>query len=54
MEFYLPLLRNDMYRNSFMYMFGKLWNDLPEFVQHSTSIESFKQNYKMYKTIISS
>ena len=37
-----------------MYMGVKLWNDLPEFVQHSTSIESFKQNYKMYKLIISS
>ena len=42
------------YRNSFMYMGGKLWNDLPEFVQHSTSTESFKQNNIMYKLIISS
>ena len=54
MELYLPTLRKDMYHTSFMYMGGKLWNDLPEFVQHSTSIESFKQNYKMYKLIISS
>ena len=53
-ELYLPTLRKDMYWNSFMYMVGKLWNDLPEFVQYSTSIESFKQNYKMYKLIISS
>ena len=54
MELYLPTLHKDMYRNSFMYMGVKLWNDLPEYVQHSTSIESFKQNYKMYKLIISS
>ena len=54
MESYLPTLRKDMYRNSLMNMGGKLWNDLPEFVQHSTSIESFEQNYKMYKLIISS
>ena len=54
MELYLPTLYEDMYRNSFMYMGGKLWNDLPEFVQHSTNIESFKQNYKMYKLIINS
>ena len=54
MELYLPTLLKEMYRNSFMYMGGKLWNDLPEFVQHSTSIESFMQNYKMYKLIINS
>ena len=35
-----------MYRNSFVHMGGKLWNDLPEFLQHSTSIESLKLNYK--------
>ena len=54
MELYLPTLHKDMYRNSFMYVGGKLWDDLPEFEQHSTSIESFKQNYKMYKLIITS
>ena len=53
MELYLSNLRKDMYRNSFMYIGDKLWNDLPEFVRHSTIIESFKQNYKMYKLIIS-
>ena len=33
MDLYLPTLRKEAYRNSFMYMGGKLWNDLPEFVQ---------------------
>ena len=41
MELYLPTLRKEAYRNSFMYMGGKLWNDLPEFVQNSANIESF-------------
>ena len=35
-------------------MGDKLWNDLPEFVQNSANIESFKRNYKMYKLLISS
>ena len=54
MELYLPTLRKESYRNSFMYMGGKLWNDLPEFVQNSANIESFKRNYKMSKLLINS
>ena len=54
MDLYLPTLRKEVYRNSFMYMGGKLWNDLPEFVQNSMNIESFKHNYRMYKRITSS
>ena len=54
MELYLPTLRKEAYRNSFMYMGGKLWNDLPEFVQNSANIESFKHNYKMSKLLIKS
>ena len=54
MELYLPTLRKEANRNSFMYMGGKLWNDLPEFVQNSTNIESFKHNYKMSKLLINS
>ena len=54
MDLYLPTLRKEVYRNIFMYIGGKLWNDLPEFVQNSTNIESFKHNYRMYKRITSS
>ena len=54
MELYLPTLRKESYRNSFMYMGGKLWNDLSEFVQNSANIESFKRNYKMSKLLINS
>ena len=53
MDSHLPTLRKEAYRNSFMYMGGKLWNDLPEFVQNSTNIESFKHNYRVYKRITS-
>ena len=52
MELYLPTLREGANRNSFMYMGGKLWNDLPEFVQYSANIQSFEHNYKMYKRLI--
>ena len=54
MDLCLLTLRKEAYRNSFMYMGGKLWNDLPEFVQNSTDIESFKDNYRLYKRITSS
>ena len=54
MDLYLPTLHKDAYRNSFMYMGGKLWNELPEFVQNSRNIESFKRNYRMYKVVINS
>ena len=33
MDLYPPTLRKEVYRNSFMYMGGKLWNDLPEFIK---------------------
>ena len=54
MELYLPTLRKEAYRNSFMNMGGKLWNDLPEFVQNSANIELFKRDYKMSKLLINS
>ena len=54
MDLYLPTLHKETYRHSFMYMGGKLWNELPEFVQNSRNIESFKRNYRMYKLVINS
>ena len=54
MKLYLPTLRKEVLRSSFMYMGGQLWNDLPEFVQNSTDVESFTPNYTMHKLIISS
>ena len=37
-----------------MYTGGKLWNELPEFAQNFTIIESFKRNDKMYKLVVNS
>ena len=54
MELYLPTQHKETYRNSFMYMGGKLWNELPEFVQNAKHIESFKRNHRMYKLVIDS
>ena len=54
MDLYLPTLHKESYRNNFMYMGGKLWNELPEFVQNSRNIEWFKRNYRMYKLVINS
>ena len=51
-EINIRIIPKEAYRNSFMYMGGKLWNDLPEFVQNSANIESFKRNYKMSKLLM--
>ena len=32
MDLYIPTLDKEAYRNSFTYMGGQLWNELPEFV----------------------
>ena len=48
-----PEYRKHMYLYNSMYMGGKLRHDLPELVQQSTSIESLKRKYNMYKLIIS-
>ena len=54
MDLYLPTLRKEAYRNNFMYMGGKLWNELPEFVQNSINVDSFKCNHKIYILVINS
>ena len=47
MDLYLASLHKEAYGNSCVHMGGKLRNELPEFVQHSTNIKSFKRSYKM-------
>ena len=39
-----PMLRKEAYRNNFMYVGGKLWNNFPKFVQNSTNADSFKRD----------
>ena len=50
MNVYLPAVHKEIYRNSFLYSGGKLWNELPDFVKNSTNIETFKRNYRIYKS----
>ena len=35
----------------FLYLGGKLWNDLPDLVKNSTNIDTFKRNYRIYKSL---
>ena len=51
MNVYLPTVHKEMYKNSFLYLGGKLWNDLPDFVKNSTNIDTFKRNYRIYKSL---
>ena len=52
MNVYLPTGHKDIYRNIFfLYSDGKLWNDLPDFVENSTNIENFKRYYRVYKSL---
>ena len=38
MNVYLPAVHEEMYRNSFLYLGCKLWNELPDFVKNSKNI----------------
>ena len=45
MNVYLPTVHKEIYKNIFLCLGGKLWNDLPDFVKNSSNIETFKRNY---------
>ena len=51
MNVYLLTVHKEMYKNSFLYLGGKLWNDLPDFVKNSRNIDTFKRNYRIYKSL---
>ena len=51
MNVYRPAVHKEIYRNSFLHSGGKLWNELPDFVKNSTNIETFKRNYRIYKSL---
>ena len=51
MNVYLPAVHKEIYSNRFLYPGGKLWNELPDFVKNSTNIETFKPNYRIYKSL---
>ena len=49
MDLYMPLVIKDIHKRSFSCMATKLWNQLPTDVKESTTLDSFKQNYKYSK-----
>ena len=51
MNVYLPTVHKEIYKNSFLYLGCKPWNDLPDFVKNSTNIETFKRNYRIYESL---
>ena len=58
MNAYLPTVHKEIYKNCFfLYLGGKLWNDLPDFVKDSTNVDAFKRIteftkvYSMYPSI---
>ena len=51
MNVYLPTVHKEIYRISFWYSGGKLWNELSDFVKDSTNIETFKRNYRVIEKL---
>ena len=51
MNVYLPTLKKDIYKNSFLYKGGQLWNRLPDVVKDSPNLETFKYYYKLQKSV---
>ena len=49
MDLYMPRVIKDNYKRGFSYMATNLWNQLPTDVKESTTLDSFKQNYKYSK-----
>ena len=46
MDVYLPFVRKDIFKNSFIYAGGVLWNALPSVIKHVTDLDDFKCIYR--------
>ena len=51
MNVYLPPLKKDIYKYSFLYKGGQVWNRLPDVVKDSPNLETFKYYYKLQKSV---
>ena len=51
MNVYLPKLKKGIYKNSFLYKGGQVWNCLPDVVKDSPSLEAFKYYYELQKSV---
>ena len=47
MNVYLPTLKKDIYKNSFLYKGGQVWNRLPDVVKDSPNLEILKYYHKL-------
>ena len=47
MNVYLPTLKKDIYKNSFLYKGGQVWNRLPDVVKDSPNLEVFEYYHKL-------
>ena len=48
---YLPTVKKDIYKNSYLYKGGQVWNRLPDVVKDSPNLETFKYHYKLQKSV---
>ena len=51
MDVYLPKLKKDIYKNSFLYKGGQVWNCRPDVVKDSPNLEAFEYYYKLQKSV---
>ena len=51
MNVYLPKLKKDIYKNSFLYKGAQVWNCLQDVVKDSHNLEAFKYYYKLQKSV---
>ena len=49
MNVYLPRVNTEIYKKSFLYKGGIIWNVLPDNVKNSENLEMFKYNYKAWQ-----
>ena len=48
MNLYVPKYTKEICKRSFAYKRSMLWNDLPDEVKESSSLDTFKSNYRFY------
>ena len=48
MNSYVPKYSEEICKRNFAYKESMLWNDLPDEVKESSSIDAFKSNYRFY------
>ena len=48
MNLYVPKYTKEICKHSFAYKGSMLWNDLPDEVNESSSLDAFKSNYRFY------